>query len=178
MDHHTTPPAPNGSDLCLPCGLCCEGVLHGYALLAATEMAQAQGMGLQPETRDGGHLFPLPCPLYRGNGCPTYRNRPAVCHDHQCELLGKYLEGEMGLAECLALADQVHEMVRAIHRRLGPVDPAKRIWLQAEEYRQKLGESDEGFQQTHAELVQDLAALKSFCRRHFNPRGIGTSRRT
>ncbi len=177
MDHQITAPAPNGSDLCLPCGLCCEGVLHGYALLAATEMAQAQRMGLQPETRDGGHLFPLPCPLYHGSGCPTYRDRPAVCHDHQCELLANYLAGEMGLAECLALAEQIHGMVRAIRGRLGAVDPAKRIWLQAEEYRQQRGGGDEELRRTDAELARDLASLKMLCRRHFNPRGIGTGPR-
>lgn len=167
-----TPSDPSGSDLCLACGLCCAGVLHPHALLSAEEIDQAGRLGLKPLVREGGHVFSLPCPLYHGTGCPTYLDRPAVCRTHQCELLASYLDGTVGLAECLAAVDGIKALVLTIQGRLGATDPAKRVWLQAEEYRDGRGEDEVKFQQTHPELVRELATLKTICRRHFNPREV------
>lgn len=171
----TTAPAPSGSDLCLPCGLCCSGLLHSHAILAAGELDQARRLGLHPVAQEGGYSFPLPCPLYldNGSGCPTYRDRPAVCHSHQCELLAQHLAGTMRLAEGVALARQIKELASAIQGRLGARDPGKRLWQQAEEYRQEGELGGEGCQLGHAELLQEVARLKALCRQHFNPRDLG-----
>jgi hypothetical protein len=150
--------------------------LHGHALLSAEEIDQAREMGLRPIVREGGHLFPLPCPLYQGvgAGCPTYRYRPAVCQTHQCELLGEYLEGVINLAEAMAIVDEIKGLLRSIHGRIGGGDQSKRIWDQVDEYEDGTDEGDETFRLSHVELLMELATLRSLCWRHFNPRGLTT----
>ncbi|TRZ90242.1 lasso peptide biosynthesis B2 protein [bacterium] len=86
--------APDGSELCLSCGLCCSGALHVHAKITPDEMDHARALGLTVEPFKDHLRFHLPCPLYIDNRCSIYTaRRPHICGEYQCELLKKYLAG-------------------------------------------------------------------------------------
>lgn len=162
--------AAKGSELCLYCGLCCQGVLHSNAGLAAEEIALATRLGLSLYTRkDGNTAFYLPCPCHQDNKCTVYSaGRPRVCADYQCKLLMKYLQGEISLEESKLLIDKAKHLAQAVQHRLATDDSWQKRWRQIVDS----WDSEEGLcsvesRRAHAEILMDVGILSVFLRRHF-----------
>jgi Fe-S-cluster containining protein len=93
------------SELCLACGLCCDGGLFDLVNLEDDDRARLAENGLgAPE-----HL-PHPCPHYISSACSIYAIRPFRCRDYQCRVLEHMLEGELSRDEAHALVDQALAM--------------------------------------------------------------------
>jgi uncharacterized protein len=93
---------PNGSSLCLSCGLCCDGSLFERARLQPGEESFAAELGLTVLSVSGQKpRFELPCHLFQGC-CSIYdQTRPRVCGAFKCKLLIKYENGAITLADGL-----------------------------------------------------------------------------
>jgi hypothetical protein len=98
-------PPPDGSALCLACGLCCEGVLHTYAIVTPPDARRLRALGLKVESFDNHDGFRLPCPLYQDHRCSVYPPHLHACQSYRCEVLSQYLAGHLTLAEATALVD-------------------------------------------------------------------------
>ncbi len=107
----------SAGQLCLACGLCCIGVVHSHAALSPDELDLARELGLRVDTFEDGVGFHLPCPQHQGK-CATYQRRPRACVDYQCELLVKYLDGQVTFEESLALVTQANTMVESLRARM------------------------------------------------------------
>jgi len=91
----------SGSQLCVSCGLCCDGALHDAAALLPEEMSLALSLGMKV-TRSGQDVrFSLPCHLLKDRCCTVYANRPSPCRNYKCRLLRSLQAGEKSLEECL-----------------------------------------------------------------------------
>jgi hypothetical protein len=123
---------PNGSDLCLSCGFCCRGVLHLYAALEADEIPLAQELGMEVVPRSYGQAFRLPCPRFIDGKCSTYEHRPRVCPGYKCQLLRRYLQGDVTLERAQALVQTGEELMAAIETSLGARAAGKPLWQQLE----------------------------------------------
>ena len=89
----------SGSDLCLQCGLCCNGVLHSRAILVPADLPLADELGLDVFNDAKGCAFRLPCPRFQDGKCSVYdRQRPHICGAYQCALLKKYLSDQIDLS--------------------------------------------------------------------------------
>lgn len=75
------------SDLCMSCGMCCNGLLHNAAVLDADEVAAAAAIGLAVLDRPGRPGFALPCTKLEGTVCTIYGHRPRVCSGFRCQVL-------------------------------------------------------------------------------------------
>jgi Fe-S-cluster containining protein len=95
-------PPINSADLCIPCGLCCDGSLFERAALRLQEETMARTLGLlvlKPEKEKT--FFSQPCPAFRDHKCSVHEQKPTVCKKFRCKLLVSYesslTEKEAGL---------------------------------------------------------------------------------
>ena len=103
--------AVHSTDLCTVCGLCCLGVVHSHAALGTDELDLARELGLRVDVFEDGVGFHLPCPQYQADRCATYQRRPRTCAEYQCELLQRFLAGEVSQEESVSLITQAKAML-------------------------------------------------------------------
>ncbi len=117
------------SELCLACGLCCQGALHSRAALKPdeTEVALRNGMTLTV-LDDGSPGFDQPCPCHQSGACSIYGStRPRVCSDYKCRLLKQYLRGEITLVMGLEIVARTKRLIEAVRAGLeGFMEPPTR----------------------------------------------------
>src|SRR5262245_65319934 len=106
----------DGSELCLQCGLCCDGTLFTNITLKPSEHAYAQSLGLAVNTTpDGGLGAPQPCSAFVDGCCSLYAvGRPAACGSYRCELLKAYAAGTRNLDEVLPVVHLVRSLAREL----------------------------------------------------------------
>ncbi len=110
------------SQLCLRCGLCCDGNLFTQVPLAAAEVADARRRGLTIAARpDGGDALRQRCDALTGTRCKIYDERPASCRRYHCMLHAALAADEVSLASALALVDEAHARLTALAAEL-PAD--------------------------------------------------------
>ena len=122
---------PRLEDLCLTCGLCCNGVIFADVKLHLGDNPRAlAAMGLpimrtkpRPRASSPGQTygFPQPCAALEGCRCRIYRSRPQHCCEFECLLLQQLKFGKTspGKAErlvrtALNQAQQVRTLLRAL----------------------------------------------------------------
>ncbi len=123
-------------DLCLSCGLCCDGSLYDLVTLEpADDAGKLKQLGL-PVTFSRGKTpvarFPQPCvALCENRSCRVYADRPTQCRVFECGVLQDVKAEQIGFAAALRLvknarrrADKVRKLLRALgdtdeHRALG-----------------------------------------------------------
>jgi uncharacterized protein len=118
------------SELCLACGLCCQGVLHDLVPLDEDELELAQRLHLPVVESPLRVAFRLPCPRLDERRCTVYRDRPRTCASYACELLRAYGAGEIDLATALARVGATREQSAEVARREGHpsrVDAAREL---------------------------------------------------
>lgn len=160
------PARPDGSALCLACGMCCRGVLHGWARLEAGEEPAASAAGLDVFVGEQGPAFRLPCPRLAGTACEIYGHRPSTCSGYRCRLLDQYLDGEVTLDGAQALVARARDQEDEISSLSGGVafPELRRRW------RLGLGAFTPGKERSAAEgqrLYLLVSALCDFLDRHF-----------
>lgn len=111
-------------DLCLHCGLCCDGTLFKDVELQAGDNAPAlAALGLPLKHLKTKVRFPQPCAaLCTDLRCRIYAGRPARCHEFECALFKAVADGRIKTAPALKLISatrQRAEKVRHLLRALG-----------------------------------------------------------
>jgi Fe-S-cluster containining protein len=104
----------HSSALCLACGLCCIGALHGTVEVKAEDVAPVRSLGLTVEPVDGQagqHGFRQPCPLYLDDRCSVYGRHPRSCHEYRCALLKKLAAGEVELGAALSVVHEAKSLI-------------------------------------------------------------------
>ena len=116
-----------GSELCISCGLCCQGILERAAALEPVEVELASDLGLKRfVTSDGINKFHLPCPLIEGNVCSVYMSPyPNVCSEFQCILLDQLLSGEISLEASLKIILKIKKYINLINENVSFIDSSK-----------------------------------------------------
>lgn len=109
--------------LCLPCGICCTGVLFRDVALEAGEATALGALGLPLVRRYRRVRLPQPCPaLGPDNHCRVYPQRPGLCRRFECRLVHAVRAGRLQLAPALQSiqrARQLADRVRRLLRLLG-----------------------------------------------------------
>jgi len=113
--------AIDGSELCLQCGLCCDGTLFRLAQLDEGEQALVESLGLAVEAKpEGGIGLPIPCPAFIDGCCSLYTvGRPEICGSYRCALLNSYEAGTRNLSELLPIVQLVHSLARELEVEMG-----------------------------------------------------------
>lgn len=126
--------APNGADLCLQCGLCCDGTLFGFIKIETEEREYVESLGLNVAVVDSRDFRGAwqPCPAFVEGCCSLYGvGRPATCGGYRCGVLIGYEEGRVGLDDGMAVIRLVWSLAREIEIEMGlPVGGYNRRVLQ------------------------------------------------
>ena len=102
-----------GQNLCLSCGLCCDGTLFARTRVGATEPVEAfrtAGVRITPDRGgDGRYEMPQPCRWFENGRCRMYGCRPAACSSYRCRLLRRVEAGKMALHEAQGIVQSARE---------------------------------------------------------------------
>lgn len=191
-----TSPGSLPEQLCLACGLCCNGVLFkdvelqpgddaelllslGLPVRGPRRVGRKSGRSLhsKPETRNS--KFPQPCAaLCEGNRCRIYADRPTRCREFECALFKSVAAGQTELAAALKTiraARQRADQVRRLLRALGDADERLALSLRFKRTRRRLeaGGFDDASADTFGELTLAVHALNVLLSSRFYPGGQG-----
>ena len=73
-------------NVCLSCGLCCDGTVIGFVQLDRSEFLALKDI-MELEEGNGEGLFLMPCSNLGKAGCTIYSKRPKQCAKFECGLL-------------------------------------------------------------------------------------------
>jgi len=121
--------------LCLACGLCCDGTLFdGVQLEPGDDAARLRALGLPVTTYRGKNpvsRFPQPCAaLCADRTCRLYANRPGQCRSFECKLFKQTRDGEVKLDTALRLVARTRRLAdraRRLLQRLGDTEPQRSL---------------------------------------------------
>ena len=124
----------DSADLCLECGLCCNGVIFADVELKSSEV-QSLRSKLQSLASGGKNRItklPQPCVAFDGCRCRIYAERPLYCRQFECLLLKNVQSGRIGRTEASRMvrtAKERAEKVRGLLRELGDSDEGTALRL-------------------------------------------------
>ncbi len=100
------------SELCLGCGICCDGSLFSSGPLEPEEVPVARRLGLVIEDGD----FRQPCARLdvSTKRCGVYAERPSACRAYRCELLVELERGAVSIEQARASVRRLRELVGAL----------------------------------------------------------------
>jgi uncharacterized protein len=96
--------SPEVSDICVTCGMCCDGTLFAKAVLSKDDTApdeqniqKAKNLQMTILEENGKYFFRLPCHLF-DKKCTVYdKERPKVCGVFFCTPLKRYQADTLSL---------------------------------------------------------------------------------
>jgi Fe-S-cluster containining protein len=116
-------------NLCLTCGLCCDGVIFADVQLQPRDNAmRLESFGFPLTGRIGKQncrKFPQPCVAFDGCRCRIYPDRPTYCRDFECLLLKKVQASRLSFDAARRIIDRARkraDRVRQLLRKLGDTD--------------------------------------------------------
>lgn len=153
-----------GQELCLACGMCCNGDLFVNVWLHREEVDSARQIGL-PIVRNarGDPAFAQPCPKHVEGLCTVYDDtrKPHSCDSFDCKLLRRYLRGEIGREESLDCVRQARTRIDALREKIGRENDVS-IWRQLIEW-------SEGAEGPEPEIRMEIGVLIHLLDKMFLP---------
>ena len=117
----------DAQNICLECGLCCNGVIFADGQLQPGDDVEHLGkLGLRlkvpraniaskhPQIRK----FAQPCGAFDGCQCRIYRERPAYCRQFECALLKRVAAGEIEAQQGLRVIRKAKKQAARVARLL------------------------------------------------------------
>ncbi len=158
-----------GEQLCLACGLCCDGTLFGHVQLRPDDDAQKlKALGLPVAVSRAkppvAYFLQTCAALCADCTCRVYPDRPLQCRTFECGVFKAAQDGRLEFSAALRLvkrarrrANQVRELLRA----LGDTDEQRALGERFRRTQQHLetGNADPAAAETFAELSQAMHAL-------------------
>lgn len=153
------------TQLCVGCGMCCNGVLYKQAKVTPGEEERMAAAGLELVDDGGRRFFGQPCRHSSEGRCMIYETRFRICNTFECALLRRVNAGELGLAEA---KEKVAE-VQALLARVVAADPDAKTARDRIGVRKRLSEAlkDGAGRAGIAQRLLNLIALDSFLERWF-----------
>ena len=167
----------SGEQLCLACGLCCDGALFGHVRLGADDDAKKlKALGLpvsvsraQPPVA----RFRQPCAaLCMDRTCRVYADRPAQCRSFECGVFKDAHAGRITFPAALRLVKQARHLadqVRRLLRKLGDTEEHRSLSerFHRTQRRMESGIADEAAGHTFAELGLAVHAFQLLAHEKF-----------
>jgi len=107
------------SELCVSCGLCCQGALHDLVPLDEDEIELAARLRLPLVESPLRLAFRLPCPRLSDRRCTVYAERPRTCATYACGVLRAYAGGEIDETAALSRIERLRDQTAEVARQLG-----------------------------------------------------------
>ena len=179
--------------LCLACGLCCDGTLFdGVQLEPGDDADELRALGLVVTVSRGRTpvaRFPQPCAaLCADRACRLYAERPRQCRTFECKVFKETQAGEIALPAALRLVAKTRrqaDKARRLLRRLGDDGEERSLGerFHRMDCRLEADGSNEGALALFADLSLAMHRLKLLAHERFytrpdrSPRSGGRSQR-
>lgn len=157
-------------NLCLSCGLCCDGTLFDVVKLEAPDNAEKLKRLGVPVTVSRGKApvarFPQPCvALCADRSCRVYADRPCQCRVFECGVLKDVKAGRITFAVAMQLVKRARrrsDKVRRLLRALGDTDEHRALGERFHRTSERLeaGGIDEATKARYADLSLAVHHLK------------------
>lgn len=162
-------------NLCLDCGLCCDGTMYSSVLLEASDCPERLielGIGL---TRGPKDLFEQPCSAHQSGCCSIYAERPAICREYRCALLIACEAGSVSpdkarslIQDTIALRNRLRRQVEQFVGAETPLSLPKLFHLMLE----KLGSMEPDLRKrVNPHMLLDVGTLRVLLSKRFEPNG-------
>jgi Fe-S-cluster containining protein len=113
----------DSANLCLECGLCCNGVIFADVKLQPTDNARSlASLGLGLKTTPAVTKFNQPCSMFDGCRCKIYSERPVHCRKFECALLGSVQSGELTFSSSLRHIRKARRLAAEIEALLSTLE--------------------------------------------------------
>ena len=140
----------SGNELCLDCGLCCNGVIFGRGQLKPEDDAdKLRRLGLRLKknhaTANPAPKFLQPCAALTGCRCRIYPDRPRYCQEFDCLLLKNLVAGHTSLAGAQRTVRTARRRVKTVHQllmALGETDQTAALSLRFRRVQRRLESGD------------------------------------
>jgi Fe-S-cluster containining protein len=122
-----------GQELCLACGLCCNGAIFAdVRLLVEDNVKDLADLGLNLKSRGSARrpLLVQPCAAHDGCRCNIYEKRPGYCRQFDCALLKSYWQGHVRKDKALRIIRSARKQITTVKqllRDLGDTDESLSI---------------------------------------------------
>jgi Fe-S-cluster containining protein len=150
-------------NLCVICGLCCDGTLFKHAPLTAEDRLHTDGsFDVEVDPEHGGYRFRQPCHHLHGRICSLYQTwRPEICHTYRCKLLKRHHAGEISLTEAQAIVQRTRTLADRIRFQIGQLDldSSGSLADRVLELKAQTEPIDVAARASHAQLLLDYALL-------------------
>ena len=159
------------TNICLSCGLCCDGTLIGFVQLDKEELAPVKQLMEIEQTGENGMFF-LPCNELGCNGCNIYSQRPKACRNFECGVLKSVEKKELSFDNATEVIDVVKQKKIAIEKHVAKLQ----IELQSKSFHFKMLElkkllrkdkSELSLSQHQQELMLELEELEKLLSKSF-----------
>ena len=173
----------NGNKLCMQCGMCCTGrVFDRVEVTDPSNITYLENAGFKLEKDDKGNPhFSLPCVAHRSNCCAVYENRPSVCAKFRCNLLERYLAGEIGFDLAIKIVEECKQLASELEKieYYGATPQEKIVSARLSELHKKiLEENNPGLRRAYAAVAIRAFALNKTIEANFKRAGKGASAST
>ena len=154
----------SASELCIACGLCCDGSLFGHAHLRDGEQDKARGFGLSVDTFGDHSGFHLPCPQFTGGCCAVYeQQRPHICGTFRCKLMNNYLNAQTDLPTALEAVKTARALLTDLARLSPSGDPGPMTLMRLRQEMAQLSELENPDDRLpHVEFLLTAAKYEMF----------------
>ncbi|WP_162054955.1 YkgJ family cysteine cluster protein [Pontibacter pamirensis] len=158
-------------NICLSCGLCCDGTVIGFVQLGREEVPVLREF-IDMENANGEGFFLQPCNNYC-DGCTIYSKRPKQCASFKCGLLKSLEQKEIDFDSAIETINVVKQKKTAIEKKLALLQ----LKLHSQSFYFKMLElkklfqknkSESSLSQNHLDLVSDLQQLDNLLSKKFN----------
>ena len=159
------------TNICLSCGLCCDGTLIGFVQLESEELSPVRKLMEIEQTGENGMFF-LPCNELGCNGCNIYSQRPKACRNFECGVLKSVEKKELSFDNATDVIDVVKQKKIAIEKHVATLQ----IELQSKSFHFKMLElkkllrkdkSELTLSKNHQELKLELEELEKLLSKSF-----------
>lgn len=157
-------------NICLACGLCCDGTLIGFVQLNREETPALKKI-MDIEEADGNGFFLHPCKKYC-DGCTIYNDRPKQCGIFKCGLLNSVEKEELAFDLAVESVNSVKQKKAAIEKLLEALNIELRsqsFYFKMVELKKLLKkiESNSALGEKHLELTAELISLDQLLLKEF-----------
>lgn len=161
----------NSSNICLSCGLCCDGTLIGFVEVENEEIPALKEL-MDVEDINGKGVFLQPCNKYC-DGCTIYAQRPKQCTNFKCGLLKSVEQKELDFDLAVETINMVKQKKIALEKKLAtlPIElQSPSFYFKMVELKKILQkyETESALTQKHLELVEDLEQLDNLLESKFD----------
>lgn len=161
----------DSENICLVCGLCCDGTLIGFVQLGKEELP-ALGKILEIEEENGNGFILQPCKSYC-DGCTIYNERPKKCNLFKCGLLNSVDSKQMPFQNAVGIINEVKRRKNEILIKLAllpDVFESQSFYFKMVELKTRFENNinESPLTQEQLELLADINQLDSFLSNKFD----------